>query len=261
MSVPLFDALPDVADRLGPATHLFVGTDFDGTLVPFADDRSAVRLPANVRVALKQLANSPHVTLAVFSGRSVEDMAERVGLRSAILAGNHGLELRGPNWTYIDSEVEGARAAVAQLAANLARPLESIAGTSIEDKGLSVAVHFRQVASENHEAVRSAVHNVLASSSHPFVLNLGPLVFDIRPRVYWDKAAAVHRIRSEVGHPEAAIVYIAADATAEEVFAAFPEGITVRVGGPESSARYAVDGPTDVAKFLTWLGQHRGSPS
>jgi trehalose 6-phosphate phosphatase len=264
MSQPLTDALPEIAARLRTAPHLVVCTDFDGTLVPLAADRSTVTLPAAARSALAGLAAAPGVTVVVVSGRSLDDLAARVGVPGVVLAGNHGLELRGPDWAHVEPAVEETRPAVANLAANLARPLEGIAGADVEDKGLSVAVHYRGADPADHEAVRSAVHGVLAASSHPFVLATGPLVFDIRPRVYWDKAAAVNRGRAQVGHPDATVVYIAADGTAEEAFAAFPDGVTVRVGpGPESSAKWTADGPDEVVEFLRWIASLRigGEPA
>ena len=258
MSQPLTDALPDIAARLRAAPHLVACTDFDGTLVPLAADRSAVTLPDTARAGLTALAAAPGVTAVVVSGRSLDDLAARVGVPGVVLVGNHGLELRGPDWSHVEPAVEETRPAVAHLVAHLARPLEGIAGADVEDKGLSVAVHYRSADPADHEAVRSAVHGVLAASSHPFVLATGPLVFDIRPRVYWDKAAAVNTVRARLGHADAVVVYVAADSTAEEAFAAFPDGITVRVGpGPESSAKYTADGPDEVIEFLRWLASIR----
>jgi trehalose-phosphatase len=111
------------------------------------------------------------------------------------------------------------------------------------------------VAPENQETVRLAVHNVLASSMHPFVLTMGRLVFDIRPRVYWNKGEMVRWIAMRVGQPEALVVFLGGDPTDEDAFAALPNGVTVRVGaGSETAAKYHLEGPDGVRKFLEWLG-------
>jgi len=255
MSVPLFDALDEVAARVRAAPHVLLCCDFDGALAPVYDNPAAATLSAEVRPLLAGLAASGKVTVMVVSGRSAADLRGRADLAGVIVAGNHGLEIAGPDWEHVDPAVGETRPAVAQLAAALAKPLEGIPGVLVEEKGLSVAVHFRHVAPELHEAVRSAVHGVLSNSSHPFVLTAGRLVYDLRPRVYWDKGALVKWVAGHVGHQDALTVFVGGDPTDEEAFHALPDGVTVRVGcGPETAAKYHLDGPDGVRKFLEWLG-------
>jgi trehalose 6-phosphate phosphatase len=143
---------------------------------------------------------------------------------------------------------------VESLANALAKPLEGISGAAIEMKGLSVSVHYRHVAPEQHEAVRLAVHGVLAGSTHPFVLTTGRMVFDIRPRVYWNKGEMVRWISARIGRIDSLVVFVGGDPTDEDAFAALPSGVTVRVGpGPETQAKYHLEGPDGVRKFLEWL--------
>jgi trehalose 6-phosphate phosphatase len=130
---------------------------------------------------------------------------------------------------------------------------------AVEDKGLSIAVHYRHAAPEQHEAVRSAVHGVLSNASHPFVLTAGRMCFDIRPRVYWNKGEAVKWLLTRIGQPDALVIFVGGDPTDEDAFAALPDGVTVRVGsGPETAAKYHVDGPDGVWKFLEWLRKQLG---
>ena len=254
MSVPLFDALDEVAARVRAAHHVLLFCDFDGALAPVYDNPAAATLSAEVRPLLCGLARSGRVTVTVVSGRSAADLRGRADLASVIVAGNHGLEIAGPGWEHVDPAVAESRPAVTQLAAALHKPLEDMPGVQIEDKGLSVSVHFRHVDPDRHEAVRNAVHGVLSNSSHPFVLTTGRLVYDLRPRVYWDKGALVKWIAGHVGQPDAPAVFVGGDATDEEAFAALPDGVTVRVGpGAETAARYHLDGPDGVRKFLGWL--------
>jgi trehalose 6-phosphate phosphatase len=254
MSVPLIDALDEVAARARAAPHVLLCCDFDGALAPVYDNPAAATLSAEVRPLLADLAAGGRVTVLVVSGRSAADLRGRADLAGVIVAGNHGLEIAGPDWAHVDPAVAETRPAVAQLAAALAKPLEHIPGAVVEEKGLSVAVHFRQVAPEMHEAVRSAVHGVLSNSSHPFVLTTGRLVYDLRPRVYWDKGALVKWVAAHAGHHDALTVFVGGDPTDEEAFHALPDGVTVRVGcGPETAAKYHLDGPDGVRKFLGWL--------
>ena len=211
-------------------------------------------LSAEVRGPLADLAGSGRVTVVVVSGRAAADLRARADVPGLIVAGNHGLELAGPGWEFVDPAVAESAPAISQLAAALSRVLEPIPGVAVEDKGLSVAVHYRHADPDQHEAVRSAVHGVLSHSSHPFVLTVGRMCFDLRARVYWNKGEAVRWLLAHVDQPAALVVFVGGDPTDEDAFAALPDGVTVRVGaGAETAARYHVDGPDGVRKFLEWL--------
>ena len=254
MSVLVFDALDEVSARVRAAPHLLLFADFDGALAPVYDNPTAATLSAEVRPLVCALAGTGKVTMTVVSGRSAADLRGRADLAEVIVAGNHGLEIVGPGFEHVDPAVAEAAPAVGNLAAALTRALDGIAGAVVEDKRLSVSVHYRHVEADQQEAVRTAVHGVLSNSSHPFVLTVGRQVYDLRPRVYWDKGALVKWVAGRVGQPDAAVVFVGGDPTDEEAFHALPDGVTVRVGpGPETAARYHLDGPDGVRKFLAWL--------
>ena len=254
MSVPLFDALDEVASRVSEARHILLFCDFDGALAPVYDHPATATLSAEIRPLLSDIGACGRLTVTVVSGRSASDLRSRTNIPGFIVAGNHGLEIAGPGWEHVDPAVAEHAPYVQNLAAALIKATEAIHGVFVEEKGLSVSVHFRHVAAEKHEAVRSAVHSVLGSASHPFVLTTGRMVFDIRPRVYWNKGEAVKWIAAQVGHTDALVIFVGGDPTDEDAFAALPNGVTVRVGqGPETSAKYHVDGPDGVRQFLQWL--------
>lgn len=254
MSVPLFDALDEVAARIRIAPHVLLFCDFDGALAPVYDHPAAATLSAEVRPLLADLAAQRRVTVTVVSGRSAADVRARADVPGLVVAGNHGLELAGPGWEHVDPAVAESAVGVANLAAALGKATESIRGVLVEEKGLSVSVHYRQAEPDRHEAVRAAVHGVLSNASHPFVLTAGRMCYDIRPRVYWHKGEAVRWIAAQVGQPDALVVFVGGDPTDEDAFAALPDGVTVRVGpAADTAARYHLDGPDGVRKFLEWL--------
>jgi trehalose 6-phosphate phosphatase len=259
MSLPLFDALDEVAERVRVAPHLLLFCDFDGGLAPVYDHPATATLSPEVRTPLADLAASGRVTVTIVSGRSAADLRSRADVPGLIVAGNHGLEIVGPDWEHVDPAVADSAAHIGALGPALAKALEGIPGTLVEEKGLSVSVHFRHVSPDRHEAVRDAIHGVLAGSSHPFVLTCGRMAYDIRPRCYWHKGEAVKWIAARVGQPEALVIFIGGDPTDEDAFAALPDGITVRVGsGVETAAKYHVDGPDGVRNFLEWLRERVG---
>ena len=101
-----------------------------------------------------------------------------------------------------------------------------------------------------HEEVRRHVHSVLAGTDHPFVLTTGKRVFEIRPRTYWNKGAAMTWIKEQLA-PDAKILYLGDDKTDEDAFRVCPDGITVRVGrSDETVAALFLDRQSDVFALL-----------
>ena len=181
-------------------------------------------------------------------------MRARAEIPRLIVIGNHGLEIAGPDWSHVDPAVAESAAAVTDLGRALTKRLAAFADVVLEERGLSLDVRYQRVPPEMHSAVRSAVHEVLGTSSHPFVLSEGMQCVDIRPRVYWHKGEAVRWLAACVQHRNTLMVFVGGDPTDEDVFAALSDGITIRVGTEgETAAAYHVDGPDGVRKLLEWM--------
>lgn len=254
MSQPLLSALDEVSQRVALARHVLICIDFDGTLTPLADHPNDVYLSKETRQSLAALAGRHGCTLAIISGRAEADLQTRVGLPGVICAGNHGLEIKGPDFSFVDPAAATQVDVMHKLAAELTSRLAVVPGALVEDKGLTLSVHYRQVAAEAVEEVRRTVHGVLATSNHPFQLTTGCKVFEIRPRVDWNKGSAVCWIRDHLNGTGVLVIYLGDDSTDEDAFAALTDGITVRVcPAPETAAHYLLDSPAEVQTFLKWL--------
>jgi trehalose 6-phosphate phosphatase len=132
----------------------------------------------------------------------------------------------------------------------------------VEDKGLTLSIHHRQVGPADDEQVRRTVHTVLAGTDHPFHLTTGNKVYEIRPRVYWNRGSAVGWIKDQLGRPDALTVYLGDDVTDEDVFVAHPGEVTIRVNEPsETAAHYHVESPSEVRRFLEWLDEQLRQPA
>jgi trehalose 6-phosphate phosphatase len=254
MSLWLFDAMREVGEQIVQAPHVLLCSDFDGTLTPIVEDPAQTSLSPEVRRVLHSLAGQERLSLAVISGRARADLQARVGIPGLFYAGNHGLEISGPGCSFVEPTAEAHGASLKELGADLATKLRPVAGAFVEDKGLTLSVHYRRVADAEGEEVRRIVHAALASKDHPFHLTAGDKAYEIRPRVYWNKGAAVGWILGQLDEPAALVIYLGDDVTDEDAFAALPEGITVKVGGPsETAARYRLEDPAEVLRFLEWL--------
>jgi trehalose-phosphatase len=254
----LFEALPEIGERLAQAPHLLLCLDFDGTLTAIAKDPERVFLSPRMKLIVQALGNCVNTSVAVISGRDRADLQARVDIPGLIYAGNHGLEISGPGFIFVEPSAVSHRSALQELATGLTRRIQGIPGAVVEDKGLTVSVHYRQVAPAAWEEVRQVTHSVLANASHPFLLIPGDKVFEIRPRVYWNKGTAVGWIKEQVRQPEALVMYIGDDVTDEDAFTVLAGDITVKVGSSvETAAHYQLDGPGDVQRFLEWLARCR----
>src|SRR5690606_35294711 len=96
---PLIDELPDAANCLDhvsrtPETRVAVLLDYDGTLSPIVERPEDATISKEMRRTLARLAE--HCTVAIVSGRDLDDVCERVGLDNLIYAGYHGFAIAGP---------------------------------------------------------------------------------------------------------------------------------------------------------------------
>ena len=257
MPETLLDRLPEVAREIGAASHLLLCLDFDGTLAPIVPDPADARMPAETRAALGQLVSLPGVTAAIVSGRAAGDLQLRMEL-NVILAGNHGLEIIESNTCWRHPMAAGLQPVLHEMCGELVARVGEIPGALVEDKGLTASLHYRNVASADVPLVSEVLTTVVAPHDDCFFVRNGKKVFEILPRVRWDKGSAVLRILEclrKTCPGEIAVCYIGDDTTDECAFRQLPGAITVRVGKHcPTAARFGVRDPVQVAKFLEWLG-------
>ena len=170
--------------------------DFDGVLAPIVADPETSAMPERAAASLARLVASLG-TVAVISGRPASFLAGRVRVPGIRLLGSYGME------EIKDGNVQLSPAAAEWLAAvgtardALARLLGTLPGVWIEDKPISVAVHWRQA--PDRAAAAAAVEKATARVAAGTGLRLEPgkLVFELRPPVDVDKGSAVAGLISE----------------------------------------------------------------
>ena len=223
---------------------LLVASDYDGVLSPLVDDPSAAVPSPGTADALARVAAADGVTVALVSGRGVEDLRRVSGFTGPYRwVGSHGAEFDGP----LTGELAGRRDA---LAAQLAPLVDAVPGARLEVKPASVAVHVRQVADPAAAAALLAATDAAADPSltkKPGKAVLELVLLDV------DKGSAVTRLRHELG--AAAVVYLGDDLTDEDVFRALgPDDVGIKVGEGETAAGYRVAGPGAVCDVLLLAG-------
>ncbi|MBE0569481.1 MAG: trehalose-phosphatase [Deltaproteobacteria bacterium] len=121
--------------------------DFDGTLSDMVPDRDAATLNPSCGALLDTLSRKDGNFVAVVSSREIEDLANRVPLPDVILGGASGLSWRFPGGVRLlpGDPVEKRRDKVRKTLEPILNLLSAYPGVEVEDKGWSIAVHYRQV--------------------------------------------------------------------------------------------------------------------
>ena len=234
--------------------------DYDGTLTSIVPSPRAAALAPSMRATLARLAERERARLAILSGRALADVRARVAVGDVIYGGCHGLEIEGCGLSFRHPRVRASRVVAARRA--LAAGAAAIPGAHVEFKGLAVSLHYRHVALPGHDGVRALVARVLRHVPS-LALIPGHEVFDFVPRVGWGKGQAARWIVRHAGRvlrPGSPVVLYAGDDTTDEAAFAALKGraLTVRVGGGESGAEYAVSGVREVHVLLRWIDRALG---
>ncbi len=240
--------------------RLFIFLDYDGTLAPIAQKPAYAVLPKQTKDLLRNLSKNPRYRIAVISGRDIKDVIRLVGLSGIIYGGNHGLELAGPRVRFKSPVSKKHRTIIAKISRVLHNKLRHIKGILIQNKGLSLSVHYRLVSNKNIRMVKSIFYEATALNlrQNEIRVRLGKMLFEAYPPVKWDKGKAVlwllHNI-SFSDNAQAFPIYIGDDVTDEDAFRVLENsGLTVFVGKPKKTdAQYYVKNTDEVFGFLKML--------
>jgi len=238
----------DVLEQFA-CSRTLLAFDFDGTLAPIVrdPDQAAMR-PSTLRL-LRELARA--YPCVVISGRSRADVLRRVrGVRFAEVVGNHG----GEPW----HASARARREVRQWLTGLRDRLGGISGVLIEDKGVSLCLHYRRSRQKRRARARILAATARLRGAR---VSAGKLVVNVVPAEAPHKGQALVRLRAREGCDTA--VYLGDDETDEDVFTLDQPGqlLTVRVGRKlGSAAAYYIRRQTEVDRVLRGLLAFRSRP-
>ncbi|MFA5096710.1 MAG: trehalose-phosphatase [Candidatus Omnitrophota bacterium] len=252
----LFDEWEALAGRIDNKP-LFIFLDFDGTLAPICATPKAAALSGETKKLLRKLSKADGVKIAIVSGRSLRDIKGKVGIAGIIYAGNHGLEMEGPGVQFSPLICAGYMLALKTIKGILAGKLLPVKGVLLEEKGISLALHYRLVDRQRVAAVKKVFRDTVkryCAGGRISVLP-GKKVLEVRPGLKWGKGRAVKWLLARQGvvpgKGPVFPVYVGDDLTDEDAFGALKNrGLTVVVGKRPSLARYYLEGGAGVRRFL-----------
>ena len=248
---PHFGGTEPPAHPGGAAWALFL--DFDGTLIELAATPDAVVVPPGLREVLGACADAFGGAVAIVSGRPIAALDAMLCPLKLPVAGLHGLELRLADGT-VEQAAHGA-AGLAGLRARFMSLVHEDARLVVEDKGSSLALHFRR-APERERELCAFVAAAAPPHDRHHVMH-GKMVLEVRP-AHSDKGTAVDRFLETPPFAGRMPVFAGDDVTDEDGFAAVNRlgGISVKVGEGESAAACRVP---DVAALRGWLATISGA--
>jgi trehalose 6-phosphate phosphatase len=226
--------------------RVLLAFDFDGTLAPIVREPAAAAMRARTEKLMTELAQL--YPCVVISGRARADVMEKldeVPLRAVI--GNHGME-PSPN-------LRRAAWLVAFWRAQLATSLPHVAGITVEDKRVTLAIHYRKARAR--AAIRKAI--LLAAAELPDARIMeGKMVVNVIPAGAPDKASALRSLCKRMRCASA--IYVGDDENDEGVFALARKGrlLAIRVGrSTRSLAPYFVASQAAIDRLLMKLIEAR----
>jgi trehalose 6-phosphate phosphatase len=205
--------------------------DIDGTLLELAPSPAGVRIDRDLQYLIEQLHESAGGAVALISGRSIPDVDALFPGIAFPVAGQHGVERRNSDGSITRHPFPAHRLDEARRL--LADVVARHSGLLLEDKGLSLALHYRkapQLASYAHRIARS----LQAMLGAEYCVQTGKRVVEIKPAGK-DKGMAVREFMREPPFKGRTPVFVGDDATDEYGFATVNRlhGYSIKVGpGP-----------------------------
>jgi trehalose 6-phosphate phosphatase len=235
-------------DSINPREVAFL-LDIDGTLLDIALTPHDVQVPSALRKTLAKLQEHTGGAIALVSGRSLSDIDLIFAPLKLSAVGGHGAEIR------VDplSTVNGARALFLHKKTRnqLADVADMAEGIIMEDKGYSVALHYR-LAPHKQRAIEDSVAAICGELPAGSVEILpGKSVIEIKKSGF-NKGTA---LRDLMAHPPFAgrkPIFVGDDVTDEAAFAAVPEfdGMAISVGRMVPGVVERFEAPADVRRWL-----------
>jgi trehalose 6-phosphate phosphatase len=254
------DELTRLLDRRVPAVFL----DYDGTLTPIADRPEDAVISQGMRRTVRELAG--RCPVCVVSGRDRWVVQQLMGLDNLIVAGSHGFDIWSPEGTIEREEGTEFEVLLDRVKTRLHEELDLIEGALVEPKRTSVAAHYRLVSDEERPRVKGVVDTILAEHHDKLRITPGKMVYEIQPKIEWDKGRAVLYLLEtlDLDREDVVPLYLGDDVTDEDAFEALANrGIGIFVGSsddPEAAGRttaadYILLSTEEVRQFLDTLAR------
>jgi alpha,alpha-trehalose-phosphate synthase [UDP-forming]/trehalose-phosphatase len=233
-----------------PKSNIFLFLDYDGTLTPIVESPDKAVLSKKIHSQILTLKES--LPVAIISGREIQDIINRVDIKTLIYAGNHGAEIWDGKKLVRGEHLSDSTKVLKKIIKELQVALSFVKGVVIEDKGVTASIHYRMVAKRDLGSTFDIFWSIAGRYEDKFMITSGKKVFEIRPHGLWNKGDAVRWIWETFGKDRVP-VYIGDDTTDEDAFRAVRgKGVGICVG-KSLEADYYLRNQREVRKLLNLI--------
>ncbi|SLM88441.1 bifunctional alpha,alpha-trehalose-phosphate synthase (UDP-forming)/trehalose-phosphatase [Brachybacterium nesterenkovii] len=258
-SAPSAAQLDAALTSFASTPRILVASDFDGVLAPIVADRDAAAADPQALSALRELAESEGVNVALVSGRALEDLDARTGMPlSVVLVGSHGAEVGALPHDMDAGTLDGDALRMDEddqrLLESITATLEQIAtkhpGAEVEVKPASAVLHTRRARGRGRiNATEAALE--YARSLPDVKVTPGKEVVEFSV-VDSSKGEAIATLARACAAD--AWLYLGDDVTDESAFERLGDhDLGIKVGAGDTAATFRVDSPEEVTAVLERL--------
>jgi trehalose 6-phosphate phosphatase len=249
--------IPFLIDR-NELHNVAILLDVDGTILDLASRWDEVAVPGSLVQALRRVSAHIGGALALVSGRPLADLDRLFSPLRLPAIGGHGAEIR-PS---LEGAVLVERAT--PLDRDLKRRLRDIAerypGVVAEDKGYSLALHYRLAEERELDVIRDVFSTCMVCAPQTYELLTGKAVIEVKAAGF-DKGTAIRELMIHPPFAGRRPIFFGDDTTDEAAFSIMPEfhGVAVSVGRRIPGALEMFETPSDVRRWLEILSNDLAS--
>ena len=249
----LLDSLNKIREIIDKFDQIALFLDYDGTLVPFKNRPEYATPPQALIKLLRTLADAPQFVVSIVSGRPIADLKKMLPINGLSFFGLHGLEIEFLGKTFVWEKATDLKPIVRKIKEKLVARFSEEEGVLIEDKVLTLTLHYRMLKGEKAEYVKHDFLQIVSQENNgELEIIAGAKVLEVRPRG-WHKGKAVQLALKDLSN--VLPFYIGDDTTDEDAFRTIDNGITVRVSNSRerTHAKFYLRNTDEVITFLNWL--------
>jgi trehalose 6-phosphate phosphatase len=225
--------------------------DADGTLLEIVSRPELVRVPQDLPALIARRAEERDSAIALISGRPLSQLDQLFHPWHGAAAGLHGIERRRADGTLDCIRDSASDAALSRIRPKLAALAGDGGGLVLEDKGNTIALHYRAIPDREAE-IRAFAEALLPEAGPALRLIAGKMIVEFQPAAI-HKGLAIAAFLAEPPFVGRRPVFVGDDTTDEDGFTEIRrrDGIAIRVGAlGVTAANYRLP---SVGAVLDWL--------
>lgn len=241
-----FVTLNDIINNLSLDKNYCLFLDIDGTLAPFQINPEHSFIPQTTLDVIKKITKLNIPVIAV-TGRDVDTASKLLHPIEVPIAGLHGLDIYFDSGNYIRPDLSSIN--FKKLKQDITKNCDKHPELLIEDKGYSIALHYRKNPNLENNAIN--IMQRINLNYPQLKINRGKFVVELIPNQA-DKGRAIKNILNHLDLPAVLPIFIGDDLTDESGFTYINQqsGLSIKVGPGETQAKYRLKDIDNVADFL-----------